>query len=189
MCIRDRDEAGLHTRVKEYAKVDDAAADRLIAVYRKGFPKADNLSLALILGTDVSNFRTGTDTEAERKAMAMKAPVYKYYFQWYSPVRGGAIRAYHTLDIPFVMQNTAITESMNGSNTKELQPLSDKMSAAFVAFARSGNPNTKITPKWEPFTMDARGMMIFNNECRFVNDPFKEQRLSRIAEKVQGAPA
>ncbi len=187
------DDAGLHARVKEYAKVDDAATDRLIAAYKKGFPKADNLSLALILGTDVSNFRTGTDTEAERKAMAGKSPVYKYYFQWYSPVRGGAIRSYHTLDIPFVFQNTTITESMNGNNTKELQPLSDKMSAAFVAFARTGVPNSKLTPKWEPFTLSNngknRGTMIFNNECRFANDPFKQQREARIAEKAMGAPA
>ena len=187
------DAAGLHARVKEYAKTDDAATDRLIAAYRKGWPKADNLSLALVLGTDVSNFRTGTDTEAERKAIlsqsAAKAPVYKYYFQWYSPVRGGALRAYHTLDIPFVFLNTAVTPSMNGDNVKELQPLSEKMSAAFVAFARSGNPNTKITPKWESFNMTDRGMMIFNNECRFANDPFKEQRLARIAENAAGAPA
>jgi para-nitrobenzyl esterase len=182
------DDAVLHNRVKEYAKVDDAAADRLIAVYKKGWPKADNLTLALILGTDVSNFRTGTGTEAERKAMAMKAPVYKAYFQWYSPVRGGALRAYHTLDIPFVFENTAITESMNGTGP-QLQPLSDKMSSAYVAFARTGNPNTKMLPKWEPFTMEKRGMMIFNNECRFANDPFKEQRLARIAEKAAGAPA
>jgi len=182
------DAAGLHNRVKEYAKVDDAAADRLIAVYKKGWPKADNLTLALILGTDVSNFRVGTDTEAERKAMARKAPVYKYYFQWYSPVHGGALRSYHTLDIPFALENTAITESMNGTGP-ELQPLSDKMSAAFVAFARSGNPNTKLLPKWEPFTLEKRGMMIFNNQCRFANDPFKEQRLARIAEKAAGTPA
>jgi len=37
--------------------------------------------------------------------------------------------------------------------------------------------------------MAERGMMIFNNECRFANDPFKEQRMARIAEKAQGAPA
>ena len=59
------DDAQLHARVKEAAKVDDAATDRLIAVYKKGRPKAGNLDIALILGTDVSNFRTGTDTEAE----------------------------------------------------------------------------------------------------------------------------
>jgi para-nitrobenzyl esterase len=39
------DDAQLHTRVKDAAKVDDAAADRLIAVYKKGRPKAGNLIL------------------------------------------------------------------------------------------------------------------------------------------------
>jgi para-nitrobenzyl esterase len=182
------DAATLHDRVKGYAKVDDAAADRLIAVYRKGWPKADNLTIALIIGTDVSNFRVGTDTEAERKAIAGKAPVYKYYFQWYSPVRGGVLRSYHTLDIPFVFENTTIAESMNGSG-KDLQPLSDKMSSAFVAFARTGNPNTKLLPKWEPFNLQDRGMMIFNDQCWFANDPFKAERLARIAEKAGEAQA
>ena len=72
---------------------------------------------------------------------------------------------------------------------KELQPLSDKMSAAYVAFERTGVPNSKLTPKWEHFTMENRGMMIFNNETRFASDPFKEQRWVRIAEKATGAPA
>lgn len=182
------DDAQLHVRVKDAAKVDDAAADRLIAVYKKGRPKAGNLDIALILGTDVSNFRTGTDTEAERKAMAAKAPVYKYYFQWYSPVREGKLRSYHTLDIPFVFQNVDIAESMVGKGP-ERYALADKMSAACAAFARTGNPNTKSLPKWAPFTIGQRATMIFNNECRAVNDPYREERLARLAEKAAQAPA
>ena len=99
------DDTQLRESVKKAARVDDAAADRLIAVYRKGRPKASNLDLFLILSTDFSNFRHGTDIEAERKAELGKAPVYKYYFQWYSPVRDGQLRSYHTLDIPFVFEN------------------------------------------------------------------------------------
>jgi len=182
------DDAQLHVRVKDAAKVDDAAADRLIAVYRKGRPKAGNLDIALILGTDVSNFRTGTDTEAERKAMAGRAPVYKYYFQWYSPVREGKLRAYHTLDIPFVFQNVDIAESMTGKGP-ERYALADRMSATYAAFARTGNPNTKSLPKWAAFTTDRRATMIFNNQCRAVNDPFREERLARVAEKAAQAPA
>src|SRR5581483_2501727 len=63
------DDAALHVKIKQAAKVDDAAADRLISVYKKNRPKASNLDIYLILATDVSNFRTGTDTEAERKSM------------------------------------------------------------------------------------------------------------------------
>ena len=182
------DDATLQTRVKDSLKVDDATADNLIGVYKKGWPKADNETVFLILSTDVSNFRTGTDTEAERKAMAGSAPVYKYYFQWYSPVREGKLRSYHTLDIPFVFENVDIAVSMNGSGP-DRYPLADKMSAAWAAFARTGNPNHKGIPKWTPFTLDRRTTMIWNNECRVAADPFREERLARIAANVTPATA
>ncbi len=172
------DDAALHRRVKESLKIDDAAADRLIGVYKKGRPQATNLDLFFILSTDASNFRTGTDTEADRKSELKAAPVYKYYFQWYSPVREGKLRSYHTLDIPFVFQNVDVAESMVGSGP-ERQPLADKMSAAWAAFARSGNPNHKGIPKWEPYDEKRRATMIWNNECKAVNDPYREERLAR----------
>jgi para-nitrobenzyl esterase len=171
------DDAGLRQRVKDAMRVDDAAADKVIAVYRKGRPKASNLDLALIIATDVSNFRTGTDTIAERKS-ALKAPVYKYYFQWYSPVREGKPRAFHTIDIPFAFQNVDIAQAMTGTGS-DRQPLADKVSGAWAAFARSGNPNHKQLPQWAPFNTDQRATMIFNNECKAVNDPYREERLAR----------
>jgi para-nitrobenzyl esterase len=180
------DDTALHNRLKETLRADDAAVDRLISVYRKGRPQASNLDLYFIMATDASNFRTGTDTEAERKAALGKAPVYKYYFQWYSPVRDGKLRSYHTLDIPFVFQNVDIAQSMVGSGA-ERQALADKMSSAWVAFARTGNPNHKSIPKWAPFDNNQRATMIWNNECRSVNDPYREERLARTQISPQPA--
>jgi para-nitrobenzyl esterase len=174
------DEAGLRKRVQDALRIDAAAADRIIEVYRKGRPKASNLDLALIIATDASNFRTGTDTIAERKAALRRAPVYKYYFQWYSPVREGKPRAFHTVDIPFAFQNVDIAKSMTGTGP-DRQPLADKVSGAWAAFARSGNPNHKGIPQWAPFNTDQRATMIFNSECRAVNDPYREERLARAA--------
>jgi para-nitrobenzyl esterase len=172
------DDAALHNRIRQGLRIDDAAADRLIAVYKKGRPQAANLDLFFIMSTDASNFRTGTDTEADRKAALGKAPVYKYYFQWYSPVREGKLRSYHTLDIPFVFENVDIAQSMVGSGAERF-PLAARMSGAWAAFARSGNPNHKGIPKWEPFTESLRATMVFNNECKAVNDPYREERLAR----------
>jgi para-nitrobenzyl esterase len=172
------DDAQLRDRIATGQHVDGATADRLIAVYKKGRPQASNLDLFFIMSTDLSNFRTGTDTEVERKAALGKAPVYKYYFQWYSPVRDGKLRSYHTLDIPFVFENVDIAQSMVGSGP-ERYPLADKMSGAWAAFARSGNPNHKGIPNWQPFDETRRATMIFNNECRAVNDPYREERLAR----------
>jgi para-nitrobenzyl esterase len=59
------------------------------------------------------------------------------------------------------------------------------MSAAWVAFAKTGNPNHKGIPNWTPFDSANRGTMVFNNECKFANDPYKEERLV-IAEATAG---
>ena len=172
------DEAGLRARVKQALRVTDAAqADRVIAIYRKGRPKASNLDLALIVETDTSNFRAGTDTQAERKAAKSGAPVYMYRFQWYSPVSGGRLRAMHCMDIPFVFENVDLCRTVVGDG-KERYALADKMAGAWVAFARTGNPNHTGLPNWQPFSADERTTMIFNNECRVVNDPYREERLA-----------
>jgi len=169
------DNAALRDRVKQSLRVDQEAADRVINVYRKNRPKVSNLDLYLILASDASNFRTGTDTEAERKAALGKAPVYKYYFQWYSPVREGKLRSMHTMDIPFVFENVEIAKTEIGEGP-DLHPLAEKMSGAWVAFARTGSPNHKGLPNWAAFTPNQRATMIFNKECRVVNDPYGEEK-------------
>ena len=179
------DDAALRARVKRTLRsADDAQIDKLIATYRKGRPKASNLDLALIIETDASPFRSGTDTEAERKAALGKAPVYVYRFQWYSPVSGGRLRAMHCMDIPFVFDNVDLAQSVVGDG-RDRYELADGMSASWVAFARSGNPNNKLVPKWEPFTADQRATMIFNTETRAVNDPYRDERVAVAA--AQGA--
>jgi para-nitrobenzyl esterase len=174
------DEAALRDRVKRALRTDEAQAEKVVAIYRHGRPKATSLDLALIIETDASQFRGGTDTEAERKAALGKAPVYMYRFQWYSPVGGGRLRAMHCMDIPFVFENVDLSASVVGDGP-DRYALADKMSSAWVAFARTGSPAHKSLPKWEPFTASTRATMILNNECRAVNDPYRDERLAVAA--------
>jgi para-nitrobenzyl esterase len=174
------DAAALRERVKRTLRTDEAQAEKIVATYSQGRPKASPLDLALIIETDASNFRSGTDTEAERKAALGKAPVYMYRFQWYSPVSGGRLRAMHCMDIPFVFENVDLSKSVVGDG-QDRYALADKMSTAWVAFARTGNPNHKKLPMWEPFTAQKRPTMIFNAECRAANDPYREERLAVAA--------
>ena len=44
-------------------------------------------------------------------------------------------------------------------------------------------------PKWTPFTLDRRTTMVWNNQPRVADDPFREERLARIAAKVTQASA
>jgi len=109
-----------------------------------------------------------------------KAPVYVYYFTWKSPVRGGKLKAFHTLEISFVLENVDNAKSMTGTG-EDRYPLEDKMSSAWAAFARSGNPNHKGLPNWPAFKTGVRATMIFDNECKVVNNPHGEEHVALAA--------
>jgi para-nitrobenzyl esterase len=170
------DDSGLQARIKQALRVDDVAADRVIRLYRKGRPKAANGDLSAIIATDVSAFATGPAMEAERKAAQHNAPVFKYYFSWYSPIHDGKLRSFHTLEIPFVFDHVDEVKEMTGTGADRLA-LAARMAGAWTAFARTGNPNHKGLPAWRPFDADKRATMIFDTECRAVDDPYREERL------------
>jgi carboxylesterase type B len=53
--------------------------------------------------------------------------------------------------------------------------LADKMSSAWIAFARTGNPSNPTTGNW-PAYGPARATMMFDNETKVVNDPAGAER-------------
>lgn len=189
--VQPMDDAQLHANVKRAlggrgfpgaggaAKVDDADVDHLIGLYRQGRPGIANTDLYLILASDAS-FRAGVMTEAERKADQAAAPCYMYYFSWRSPVRDGLLRTFHTLEIPFVFDNVDLATAMTGSG-QDRYALEDKISGAWVAFARTGNPNLHLLPNWPSFNTRQRATMILNNECGVVDDPHGDERRALLS--------
>ena len=55
---------------------------------------------------------------------------------------------------------------------KRSRGVADKMSSAWAEFARNGSPN------WPAYAGDERATMIFDNECKVVGDPNREDRLA-----------
>jgi para-nitrobenzyl esterase len=90
------------------------------------------------------------------------------------------LKAFHTLEIPFVLENVDEAKSMTGSGA-DRYALQEKMSGAWAAFARTGNPNHKGLPKWPAFKTHQRATMIFDNRCEVVNDPHGAERLALAA--------
>ena len=169
------DDAGLRQRVKQTVPVSDAEADQLIALYRKNRPTDNHGDLALIMAADNGQLRLSSYTIAERKFQQGKAPVYMYYFQWRSPVRRGKLRSMHCMELPFVFDHPENTPFMTGTGPEQ-RALAEKVSEAWVSFARAGHPNHKDLPNWPAFDTTTRATMIFNNECKVVNDPYGEER-------------
>lgn len=108
------------------------------------------------------NFRAGAVRQAILKALPGAAPVYMYLFTWNSPVLDGAFKSMHCMELPFVFDNIARCEEMTGGG-KEAHVLADKMSRAWIAFARTGNPAHKGLPAWPAFQTKNGATMIFDN--------------------------
>jgi para-nitrobenzyl esterase len=172
-------EEEMMTRVRRITRNDDAKARALVALYRRTHPRITNTDVWLIMNADNTR-RANVQTLGELKFAQAKAPAYVYYFAWRSPVHKGQMKAYHTLDIPFVFNNVDIAASMTGSG-QERYTLQHKMSAAWAAFARSGNPNHPDIPNWPAFNPTERATMIWDNEVRVVRDPYREERLALAA--------
>jgi para-nitrobenzyl esterase len=165
------DEAGLRERVSDM--VGDADADRLIAVYSKARPGTTPSDVFFRVATD-RIFRRDTIRLAERKFAQGAAPAYLYYFAWKSPALSGRLRAPHTVDIPFVFDNTDVPLVMTRS--PQAKSLAAKVSAAWIAFARSGNPGHPGLPAWPAYDTQRRPTLIFDNHCVLVSDPGGAER-------------
>ena len=172
----DMPEEEMLTRVRRIARNDEGKTKELVALYRKNHAGISNTDIWLIMNADNTR-RANAQTLAELKVTQGKAADYQYYFTWRSPVHKGQMKSFHTLDIPFVLYNIDIAASMTGSG-QERYALAHKMSAAWAAFARTGNPNHPDLPNWPAFSLKDRATMIFNNECNVVNDPNREERLA-----------
>jgi para-nitrobenzyl esterase len=168
-------DAELRDRVKQLLRIGDADAMRLIALYRAGRPRDSAGDLAAVIAGDASILRQASYTIAERKFSQRGAPVYLYSFNWRSPVRGGKLRCMHCMELPFVFDHPDLISFMTGTG-RERYDLAKSVSEAWVAFARTGNPNHSGLPRWAPWNPEQWPTMVFNTETRLVNDPWGEER-------------
>jgi para-nitrobenzyl esterase len=175
------DEAGLKTRVKNSAGGNDEAAERILTIYRKTYPNAKPTDYWVQIYTDRS-MRMRSITLAERKAAQKKAPVYMYFFAWNTVGFGGKYKTLHMSEIPFVFDNIWAAEAMT-HGLPEAKALAAKVSSAWIAFARTGNPATKELPQWPPYLADSRSTMILDNSPRVENDPSHDLRLFWLDEE------
>ena len=167
------DETALRSKVRT-AMGSDEAANRVLDIYRRTYPNARPTDYWVQIYTDRS-MRTRSIALAERKAALNKAPVYMYYFAWDTIGFGGKYKAMHMAEIPFVFDNIANAEAMTHL-LPEAQTLADKMSNAWLAFAKTGHPATTDLPQWSAYSTDHRATMIFDSHPRVENDPARDLR-------------
>jgi para-nitrobenzyl esterase len=166
------DDAGLRERVAKRLRVDPG---RVIEAFRAANPGASPWDLWILIATDHPR-GTYSRELAKRKAVQGGAPVFAYRYDWETPEGGGHMRAPHTIEIQFVFNNIKIAGPLI-SKMPEAYTLANTTSAAWVAFARTGNPNTAKLPTWPAYSAAARHTMLFDNTCRVVQDPDRAARV------------
>ena len=148
--------------------------EEIIAGYRRIRPEYSPTDLLFTAATD-AGFASRSYDQADRKAEQGGAPTYFYMLNWNTPVDGGKWQSPHALDIGMVFDNVAKAESMSGIGDEQ-QLIADMMSEAWLAFARTGNPNNHLLPEWPAYQTDARMVMVFDLEPSVQEDPHGEQR-------------
>jgi para-nitrobenzyl esterase len=98
-----------------------------------------------------------------------------YWFGWNTPVLDGRPRSFHASDLAFVFDNTDRCAAMTGG-TPEARALAARMSDAWVAFARTGDPNHPGLPAWPRFDARRGALMLFDNEPVVLDDPDRAAR-------------
>ena len=168
---------GSYTDAEYGAYVRKALPDQakaLIPALRKAFPGYSPSHL-IIAAETMKGYWIATVLQAERKAMQGAAPVFVYLLAWETPVNGGQLRSHHALDLPLVFNNIESGRAMVGPGP-EPQRVADVMSSAWIAFARTGDPNTAALPRWPQYDLARRATMIFDVNSRVENDPYSEIR-------------
>jgi para-nitrobenzyl esterase len=111
-------------------------------------------------------------TLASRKA-AQPAGVYSYVFAHDIPPQDFVLKAPHTAEIPYVMDNVAEAPLFAGATPDDVA-MGKLMSATWVQFARTGDPNGAAgLPAWPKFNGDTRPTMFFARESKVVEKPFE----------------
>jgi para-nitrobenzyl esterase len=136
-------------------------ADAYVSAVKNIYP--EDTKPSDLLDIDVT-FRPGAVQQAKEKAALNAAPVYMYLFTWQSPVMDGKYKAVHCMDIPFAFNNIERCKEMTGGK-KDAYMLADKISAAYINFAKNGNPSHKRLPNWPAFNSLNTATMHLNNKC------------------------
>lgn len=184
------DDGELLARVKGFTHTGDAEAARLIALYRSANPGRDDAFVYQLISTDFW-MRSDVLAQADRKAAQSEAlnaaPVYVYQFDKLSPARGGRLNCPHGSEIPFVFDNLEAGAAIVGTGPG-LDVLAGRMSAAWAAFARSGEPSALGLPHWPAYRTEGRWVMILDDQCRVDSDPGGAERTAVAALKARPLP-
>jgi para-nitrobenzyl esterase len=161
----DLTDSGLSSLLNERFK---GKAAEILDLYRPAAAGKTPYLIQAQVMTD-SQARARAIVQAERKAAQGGAGAWMYIWEWPTPAFDGKLGAVHghDVDASFNLYRNGIC----GTGDKVGRKMSLRLSSAFVAFAKTGNPDNEHIPHWPSYDATARSTMIFDTDTRVVSDP------------------
>jgi para-nitrobenzyl esterase len=153
----------------------------IVAEFTKAFPRKRVQDVLYFAASS----RPGVKNLLNRKLEKTKAPVYNYLFAWEYPINGG-ITAFHCSELAFCFHALSVPQikTATGGGPVALA-LQDKVSQAWVNFAKTGNPS-QPSLEWRPYTNEDPQAMVFDTVSESV--PLRDDTLVSLL-PAPGAPA
>lgn len=171
------DEQQLLRRVRGVL-ADESRAEHVVSGYREarsGRASTEPVELFDAIESD-RTFRIPAIRLAEAQR-PHQPNTWSYLFCWESPARRGALGACHALELPFMFGTLdAPTMDRFAGKGPDAQRLSTRMMDAWLAFARSGDPNGGDLPRWDPYDAKRRATLVFDRECALEDAPLDAER-------------
>jgi para-nitrobenzyl esterase len=153
--------------------------DAVVAEFKKAFPHKKVQDVVYYAGTS----RPGVKTLLNRKLEKSKVPTYNYVFAWEYPINGG-ITSFHCSELAFCFHALSVPQikTATGGGPAALA-LQDKVSQAWVNFAKTGNPS-QPSLAWKPYTKDDPEAMVWDTTSASV--PLKDDTLVSLLPQPAG---
>ncbi len=161
--IFDMNEAQSKERLRSYLNEGDI--EDAYRIFQASRPEANPSEVFFTIASARGYVRDQTIMAEQRVKAGGRGKTYVYRLMWRQPVEGGRRVSQHSLDLPFMFDNVAAGEHMTGPETESTRAMVDAMAGAWLAFARTGDPNTAATPRWAPYDFRRRTTMMFDAPC------------------------
>lgn len=137
--------------------------EAIAAEFKQAYPHKKVQDVLYYAGTS----RPGVKNLLGRKLEEGKTPVYNYVFAWEYPINGG-ITAFHCSELAFCFHALAVPQITTATGGGPVaMALQDKVSQAWINFARTGNPSQPGL-EWKPYTPQDPQAMVFDTVSESV---------------------
>jgi para-nitrobenzyl esterase len=145
-------------------------AGEVAAEFKKVFPRKKPQDVLFFSAVTRPTLKTVVGMKQEKA----KTPVWNYVFAYEYPVNGGTT-SFHCSEIAFAFHNINEPHVKIGTGgAPAALALQDKVSGAWLNFAKTGNPGAD----WKPYTAADPNCMVFDtvSECR----PLRDDQLTKL---------